>query len=245
LSEDLRHSFLRDIFDCYLRLKAARERLLLSPPFSDGSQSNTFEKNLDVEDGSEKSDTIAVEFVSEDLPIPISFYRPRFNELRTLSMRYCKGSISYISEDVVRQNLLPERKQRTILDWSFLGKGAESAKTLCEIVNRDQIPNCEVALAKDYGKQDTEEIEEEEDSEGPSTDPRPDNLVSFHALQTSTPPSFSPEEQSALKMTSLMNYDAALSALKRKAPQPTPAHYPSTSFPVDPVSTQYKRSRIH
>lgn len=173
-------------------------------------------------------------------------------------MRYCKGSVSYISENLVRQNLLPERRQRTILDWYFLGKGAESAKTRCEIVNQDQIPNCELALATDHGKQDTEEMEEEEGNEGPSTDPRPDHLgacvlfrgidadeplVPFHALQTFAPPSFSPDEEAALRMTSLMTYDVALSALKRKAPPPTPTQYSSTSFRVDPDVNQYKRSR--
>lgn len=68
LSEDLRHSFLKDIFDCYLHLKATRERSLPSPPLCDRSQSNTFDPNLDAQDGSEKSDTIAVEFVSEVSP---------------------------------------------------------------------------------------------------------------------------------------------------------------------------------
>ncbi len=173
-------------------------------------------------------------------------------------MRYCKGSVSYISEEVVRTNLLPERNQGTILDWFFLGKGAESAKTRCDIVHPDQIPNCDVALAEDYGKQDTEEFEEGEDNEGLSENLRPYNSgacvlsrevnadeppVRFH--ETSAPPSFSPEEESALYMVGRVTYETALSALKRKAPQPTPAHCSSTSFPVDSVGTQCKRSRIH
>jgi hypothetical protein len=67
VSENIRHSFPRDIYDSYLRL-VARQGPLLSPPFSDSSHSNTFETNLDIEDGSEKSDTIAVEFLSEVSP---------------------------------------------------------------------------------------------------------------------------------------------------------------------------------
>jgi hypothetical protein len=46
-------------------------------------------------------------------------------------------------------------------------------------------------------------------------------------------------------MVGRVTYETALSALKRKAPQPTPAHCSSTSFPVDSVGTQCKRSRIH
>ena len=65
LPEHLRNSFHRDIFDCYLRQKAERERSLPTPPLGDGSQSNAFEPNLNGEDSSEKSDTVDVEFVSD------------------------------------------------------------------------------------------------------------------------------------------------------------------------------------
>ncbi len=69
LSEDLIGSFGNDIFDCYLRLKASRGRQLLSPS-TEGSQLNTSETSLEADDRSDKSDTVAPMFVTEEVRRP-------------------------------------------------------------------------------------------------------------------------------------------------------------------------------
>jgi hypothetical protein len=70
------------------------------------------------------------------------------------------------------------RKHRVVLIWSHPGKQHERAHTSCEIVNAGQIP-CDLALAEDFGKQDTEDIEEIDEEvcdDELALDPRSNNL---------------------------------------------------------------------
>ncbi|CZR69364.1 uncharacterized protein PAC_19264 [Phialocephala subalpina] len=160
ISEELLSNSSIEIFDCYLSLQEDRTRQLLSPTYTNRSLSNISETSLDGEDTSEKSDLVTPVFESEDR-FPISFYRSRFDDFQVLTARRCKGAVSYISEAAVRRHHLKVRRDRTILAWSYTGK---QAYTSCEIVSADLTPLCEVALAEECRKEDTEEIDEKEES---------------------------------------------------------------------------------
>lgn len=63
------------------------------------------------------------------------------------------------------------RRDRLVLAWNHIESGNERAHTRCEIIDQEQhFPNCEIALAEDYGKQDAEEMEDEQEEvvEGPA-----------------------------------------------------------------------------
>jgi hypothetical protein len=76
-------------------------------------------------------------------------------------MKSCKGNVSYISEVFARQQLAAGPKSSIILEWSNVGSGSNFARTRCELVPRDQLSCCDVALAENHGKNDTDVVEDE------------------------------------------------------------------------------------
>lgn len=89
----------------------------------------------------------------------ISFFCPFANEYRLVSMRACKGKVSYISDAFARQQLGAGPKPSILLDWSNVGSGSDFARTRCELIHRDFLSNCELALAEDHEKNDSDFVD--------------------------------------------------------------------------------------
>ncbi|KAH9217651.1 hypothetical protein DL95DRAFT_91041 [Leptodontidium sp. 2 PMI_412] len=244
LATNLLEKFKPEIFDRYTQLRAARDKLPLSPPLSrDGPQSNTPESSLDAEDHSEEDDTGKPIFTSEDDTFPMNIHLPRGGQFGLLISRYCKGRISYISEEAARRCYLVSRNNKTILTWNYLGKGHELAYTTCEIIDKEHFSQhrCEVALAEEHGTKDREEIEEEE-AEGQTMDLGLANPMTARSFGAPDPLEFSPEELLELRMAAVMNSASANIMVKRKASLlPSSEQYGSTSCSIE---TTRKKSRL-
>lgn len=77
----------------------------------------------------------------------------------------------------MQRNYLKIEKQRTLLIWWHTGRkdNGSFSHTRCEVVKQETIQGCDIALAEDCWKQDSEDIEEGEVIEGQAKDAQPSN----------------------------------------------------------------------
>lgn len=114
---------------------------------------------------------MVIKFVEQER-FPIAFLKPHTKNFDILIARNCKGSVSYISENIVRENHFKNSKQNVVLAWRcFEGLYKDqSLNTRCKIVPPEWLSKCDVAFGEECGKQDVkdewEEKEDREDGEG-------------------------------------------------------------------------------
>ncbi len=188
----------------------------------------------------------------------MSIYRSSSNNLGMVSARICQGTKSYISKNTVVRNHLKTKRERILLTWCYMGKSRDQqySNTWCEVVQQDIIPGCDIALAEDCGKQDTEDIEDEEVIEGQATDRQSSNIglllarpranvsneskVLFVPSEAFTLHDLSDaQEEELMERTSKMNFWSSLAMVKRIAPQPD--HLSLASCPIE---AQRKRPKL-
>lgn len=259
LSAEFLVTHTREIFSCYLQLshqlEAQQTRRPPSPPPSLSSPVNASNTSLEREDCSDQGDPPPPTLDSDETFV-ISFFRPRRNDFHVLNAKTCKGSFSYISENIARKHHLKSERQYIILSWRYTGgkQSNESLNTRCEIVKPEWLPGCDIAFGEECGKQDSEESEDDEDDE--DDDDEEDNaespsksqfndMVPYRAFETFGIHDFSPEQELRVRQTTTeMILDAATLIEKRRAAKlpPTPFTLPSCP-PAPQRTTRGKRSR--
>ncbi|EPE26347.1 hypothetical protein GLAREA_02259 [Glarea lozoyensis ATCC 20868] len=159
VADDLLLSCGDEIVDRCFVLYAEQNTQLRSPSLTDTSQLSPLDTSQDEDDTSDDDDSGSPSFGPESPTSIKSYLHPHANDYRSISVKTCRGGVSYISRTFVLQQLCAGLKTHIILEWTDVGSGKELSRTRCEVVDPKQLSDCQLALAEHHGKNDSDIVE--------------------------------------------------------------------------------------